>query len=144
MVTIVEISYNFANDIRMPSGAHTSLFQGIRALEAGTCLKFVQRSNQRDYLDFFVGGGCYSQVGRRGGRQEISLGNGCWYSHTVSHEVSSFHTSYYKNAGNEYFKMIVGCFPFYRDRLIYSFSRLCMHWVFGMSKCVPTVINMFM
>jgi len=72
---------------RLPSGAHTSLFQGIRALEAGTCLKFVQRSNQRDYIDFFVGGGCYSQVGRRGGRQEISLGNGCWYSHTVSHEI---------------------------------------------------------
>ena len=66
----------FLNGSRLPSGAHTSLFQGIRALEAGTCLKFVQRSNQRDYIDFFVGGGCYSQVGRRGGRQEISLGNG--------------------------------------------------------------------
>jgi len=83
----------FLNGSRLPSGAHTSLFQGIRALEAGTCLKFVQRSNQRDYIDFFVGGGCYSQVGRRGGRQEISLGNGCWYSHTVSHEVSCFYRS---------------------------------------------------
>ena len=40
-------------------------------------------------MDFFVGGGCYSQVGRVGGRQGVSLGNGCWYSHTVSHEVSA-------------------------------------------------------
>ena len=76
------------NDIRLPKRAHTSLFEGIQALEAGTCLKFVPQSNEEDYIDFFVGDGCYSEVGRRGGRQEISLASGCWYSHTVSHEVS--------------------------------------------------------
>ena len=84
------------------SGAHNALYAGMRALESGTCLRFVERTNERDYLDFFVGSGCYSQVqnihrnclkikqvGRNGGRQEISLANGCWYSHTVSHEVLS-------------------------------------------------------
>ena len=75
---------------RLPSGVHESLFQGMQALEARTCLKFVKRSNQRDYIDFFVGGGCYSHVGRSGGRQEISLGYGCWYARTVCHEVSCF------------------------------------------------------
>ena len=80
------------NNLRLPPAAHTSLFEGIKALESETCLKFVQRSNQRDYIDFFVGGGCYSYVGRRGGRQEISLGGrGCWYPSTVAHEVSYFY-----------------------------------------------------
>ena len=76
----------------MPSGAHKFLFEAIQELEAETCLKFVKRSNERDYLDFFVGSGCYSEVGRKGGKQEISLGNSCWYSHTVVHEVSLSYT----------------------------------------------------
>ena len=26
-------------------------------------------------------------VGRQGGVQQISLGNGCWYTHTAAHEM---------------------------------------------------------
>jgi len=112
------------NDVRLPSRAHSSLFKGIQALEAGTCLKFVPRSIEKDYIDFFVGDGCYSQVGRKGGRQEISLASGCWYSHTVSHEVSLSKT-YYPSP----------------TRLT-LFFRLCMLWASGMSKCDLTVMNM--
>ena len=72
---------------RMPVGAHSSIYAGIKMLEAGSCLKFVQRANQRDYLKFYQGGGCSSPVGRQGGAQYISLGSGCWYAHTVAHEI---------------------------------------------------------
>ena len=82
------------NSQRLPKEAHPSLLQGMRELEAETCLKFVKRRKHRDYIDFFVGSGCYSHVGRKGGKQEISLGNGCWYSHTVCHEVSCFYRTY--------------------------------------------------
>ena len=34
-----------------------------------------------------LGGGCSSMVGRQGGPQKVSLGNGCWYDHTAAHEV---------------------------------------------------------
>ena len=84
----IQPSHLILNNKRLPSGAHKFLFEAIQELEAETCLKFVKRSNERDYIDFFVGSGCYSEVGRKGGKQEISLGNSCWYSHTVVHEVS--------------------------------------------------------
>ena len=62
----------------LPSGAHSAVYAGMRMLESGTCLKFVQRTNQRDYLQFYQGGGCSSMVGRQGGAQRVSLGTGCW------------------------------------------------------------------
>ena len=39
----------------LPSGGHRAVLAGLRMLESGTCLKFVQRTNQRDYLQFYQG-----------------------------------------------------------------------------------------
>ena len=39
----------------LPSAAHCATIAGMRMLESGTCLKFVQRTNQRDYLQFYQG-----------------------------------------------------------------------------------------
>ena len=55
---------------RISSAAHQAIYAGIRMLEAGSCLKFVPRTNQRDYLYFYQGDGCHSGVGRKGGAQE--------------------------------------------------------------------------
>ncbi|XP_078110402.1 hatching enzyme 1.2-like [Sander vitreus] len=53
-----------------------------------TCIRFVWRTTQRDYLSFFSGTGCWSYVGRQGGVQQVSLlKNGCLYTSTVQHEV---------------------------------------------------------
>ena len=54
---------------RIKSEAHRAIYDGIRILEAGSCLKFVPRTNQRDYISFFQGDGCYAYVGRKGGAQ---------------------------------------------------------------------------
>nr|QNH72381.1 toxin candidate TRINITY_DN16728_c0_g1_i2 [Pachycerianthus borealis] len=51
------------------------------------CLQFVQRSNQRAYLSFFSGGGCYSMVGMQGGKQAISIGRGCEHHGVIVHEI---------------------------------------------------------
>ena len=82
------VAERILNSPRLPTEAHDTLLAGMRDLEAGTCLKFVERTKQRDYIDFYVGAGCHSQVGRKGGKQEISLANACWHSHIVCHEVS--------------------------------------------------------
>ncbi|XP_017143723.1 low choriolytic enzyme [Drosophila miranda] len=39
-----------------------------------TCIRFVQRSSQRDYISIVSGNsGCWSSVGRVGGKQEVNL-----------------------------------------------------------------------
>ncbi|CAD5221860.1 unnamed protein product [Bursaphelenchus okinawaensis] len=53
-----------------------------------TCIKFVPKEPyDRDYL--YVGkiDGCYSDVGKAGGRQELSLDDGCLQYDTIIHEL---------------------------------------------------------
>jgi len=49
----------------------------IKDYNENTCIKVVPRSNQKDYVKFISGGGCYSYLGVYGGEQPISYGNGC-------------------------------------------------------------------
>lgn len=65
----------------------------IRAMNHWTakvpCIRFVRRTNQRRYLSFFSGGGCYSMVGRQNGQgpQRISIGPRCDQMGIVAHEI---------------------------------------------------------
>jgi Astacin (Peptidase family M12A) len=51
-----------------------------------TCVRFVPRSNQRDYVHIIRDKGCHSNLGRIGGEQQVSLGEGCVYTGTILHE----------------------------------------------------------
>ncbi|XP_060768070.1 high choriolytic enzyme 1-like [Neoarius graeffei] len=62
--------------------------RALRSFENSTCVQFQLRTNEEDYVDILSDNGCYSFVGRRGGRQVVSLQrNGCVYHHTVQHEL---------------------------------------------------------
>ncbi|KAI5619780.1 six-cysteine containing astacin protease 4 precursor, partial [Silurus asotus] len=62
--------------------------RGLDSFSSVTCIRFVRRSNQRDYLSIASNSGCYSFVGRRGNAQSLSLDkNGCIYHNTVQHEL---------------------------------------------------------
>ncbi|GMS97537.1 hypothetical protein PENTCL1PPCAC_19712 [Pristionchus entomophagus] len=53
-----------------------------------TCVKFVPRTAlDNDYLYIGKIDGCYSDVGRAGGRQELSLDDGCLQYDTAIHEL---------------------------------------------------------
>lgn len=57
-------------------------------MEKYTCIRFPLRSEQEDYLRIISGGGCYSSLGKIGGRQIISLNkNGCLSRGTIQHEI---------------------------------------------------------
>ncbi|XP_075719694.1 low choriolytic enzyme-like [Rhinoderma darwinii] len=45
----------------------------MKEFEIMTCVQFVNRSNEQDYISIETGGGCWSYVGKVGGRQILSL-----------------------------------------------------------------------
>ena len=53
-----------------------------------TCIRFVERESERDYIYFVQGHECSSHVGRVGGRQYITLDDSCTMSHhSILHEI---------------------------------------------------------
>lgn len=54
--------------------------------ESTTAVKFVRRSSESNYVYFTPGGGCSSYVGMVGGRQPITLADGCSTGNTI-HEI---------------------------------------------------------
>ncbi|KRZ55220.1 Zinc metalloproteinase nas-34 [Trichinella nativa] len=76
--------------INTRSGVDTNAVErGIKQWEKITCLKFIRQDNHPtgDYMEFFKGSGCYSYVGKIGGKQPISIGTGCESVGIVCHEI---------------------------------------------------------
>jgi Astacin (Peptidase family M12A) len=67
--------------------------------QANTRIRFVQRTSANatqfpDFVRFVSGGGCSSNVGRRGGQQTVTLGSGCTAGnaiHEIGHTVGLWH-----------------------------------------------------
>ncbi|CAH1240468.1 MEP1B [Branchiostoma lanceolatum] len=61
--------------------------QAMFEFTARACISFVPWTTETDYLYIKKGSGCWSNVGRRGGRQDLSLGNGCVTKGAAIHEL---------------------------------------------------------
>lgn len=69
-------------------GRYTEMIrQAIDEIQDKTCLRFVPRTTERDYITIYRGSGCYSGIGRLGRSQPVSLGYGCLYRGTMVHEL---------------------------------------------------------
>ncbi|XP_056892324.1 hatching enzyme 1.2 [Takifugu flavidus] len=61
--------------------------RGMESIERGTCVRFVPRTHQEDFIDIKPKSGCWSYLGIRGGRQTVSLQNpDCLRLGVITHE----------------------------------------------------------
>lgn len=66
-----------------------------------TCIRFVTRTNQKDYVEIINSSGCWSSLGRQGGKQQLSLQrNGCVNQRSPTHEA--IHVLGYDHMHNSY------------------------------------------
>ena len=78
------IYYQIASN--MPDVNRTRIRDAIRHWEERTPVRFVRRTNQRNYVVFQPGSGCSANVGMIGGRQVINLSTRCSTGNTI-HEI---------------------------------------------------------
>ncbi|XP_067136383.1 astacin-like metalloprotease toxin 5 isoform X3 [Centruroides vittatus] len=79
------IYYKFSPDIKVTRILY--LLTSFRYIELVTCLRFVYRKTEENYIFIQEGDGCNSHVGKIGGRQILNLDSGCWYFGVILHEV---------------------------------------------------------
>ncbi|XP_069481463.1 astacin-like metalloendopeptidase [Ambystoma mexicanum] len=82
----VLVPYVLSSDFDVNAAAlFTSVMQDFAAL---TCVNFVPRKKETDYLNIISGSGCYSTIGRNGGMQTLSLAvYGCLVGGIIEHEL---------------------------------------------------------
>nr|XP_020472812.1 high choriolytic enzyme 1-like [Monopterus albus] len=63
--------------------------QAMQAFHSTTCIRFVPHQNEKDYISIENQGGCFSPLGRMGGKQVLSLNRqGCIYQGVAEHELN--------------------------------------------------------
>ncbi|XP_038069084.1 high choriolytic enzyme 1-like isoform X2 [Patiria miniata] len=60
----------------------------FKIFHRNSCIRFVSRTNETDYIHILPKDGCWSYVGRSGGSQELSLNETCLSNQgTIAHEL---------------------------------------------------------
>lgn len=61
----------------------------FRIIESSTCIQFVERTFELDFVEIIDGNGCWAWARRQGGRQEMSMdrARGCLSEGIAVHEA---------------------------------------------------------
>uniref|UniRef100_A0A0N5C4K7 Metalloendopeptidase n=1 Tax=Strongyloides papillosus TaxID=174720 RepID=A0A0N5C4K7_STREA len=104
-----EIPYTLSS--KYGSYAKSIIAKAMDEYHRKTCIRFVPRDSSRhvDYIYIHPDDGCYSLVGKVGGRQPLSLDSGCIQTGTIVHElmhtVGFFHEQS-RNDRDNYIKIV--------------------------------------
>jgi len=66
----------------------SNIARAMAEYEKNTCIRIIPRTTEKDYVGVYRGTGCHSQLGKRGGKQPLSLAKGC--ASTVGTPVHEF------------------------------------------------------
>ncbi|OQV12675.1 putative Zinc metalloproteinase nas-4 [Hypsibius exemplaris] len=130
----------------------------LKDMMSKTCVRFVERTNERDYITFVNrNAGCSSYVARTGGQQQIDLQEGCIYQfgevqHEVMHALGFFHEQSRKDR-DEYITIVwdniqkdnYDQFEKYQSNLLgltYDYDSI-MHYgwnYFALDRSQPTMV----
>ncbi|KAL1251482.1 hypothetical protein QQF64_019278 [Cirrhinus molitorella] len=84
---IVEIPYIVSSEFSYYD--KSVIANAMSTFHSKTCIRFVARSTQADYISIENKDGCYSSLGRTGGKQVVSFNRqGCVYHGIVQHELN--------------------------------------------------------
>lgn len=82
------IPYEFDCSVANMDRAVRTTMEAIAEWESKTCLRFVKRTTEKEYLWLHRGNGCWCEVGKVHGRKTyLSIGDGCEYKHVMTHEI---------------------------------------------------------
>ncbi|XP_040267560.1 embryonic protein UVS.2-like [Bufo bufo] len=83
----VIVPYSFSSNY---SSLNLALFKtSMEDFETLTCIRFVPRTTEKDYISIVSSQGCVSYLGRIGGVQMVGLDiNGCMFRGTIQHELN--------------------------------------------------------
>ncbi|XP_015912373.1 astacin-like metalloprotease toxin 5 [Parasteatoda tepidariorum] len=109
------------------SNAHGVIQQGINDYHMHTCVRFVPRTNEANYIRVFKGQGCYSHVGKINGQQQLSLGDGCLYVGTVVHEFGHALGFYHEQNRSDRDDYLIIYLENIQDGLAFAFKKLAPH-----------------
>merc|ERR1712038_4437 len=103
-----------------------NLEAAFNAYNTRSCLKFVPRTNQKQYLFIGLGNGCNSFVGMiraKPNGQKVNLGWGCRSEHTITHELGhavGFHHEQCRHDRDQYINLHLENVP---RRWHYAFNK---------------------
>ncbi|XP_065143127.1 hatching enzyme 1.2-like isoform X2 [Paramisgurnus dabryanus] len=103
----VEVPYTIADVFY--DNEKAVIVSAMKSIADKSCVRFVPRTNQIDYLSIENLVGCWSDVGRSGGKQQVSLSvSGCVYHGLVEHELLhalGFHHEHTRSDRDQYVRI---------------------------------------
>uniref|UniRef100_A0A672N926 Metalloendopeptidase n=1 Tax=Sinocyclocheilus grahami TaxID=75366 RepID=A0A672N926_SINGR len=104
---LVEVPYIVSSEY---SSTDISVIQNaMSTFHNKTCIRFIPRSNQTDYISIENKDGCYSYLGRIGGKQLVSFKRtGCVYHGIIQHELNhalGFYHEHTRSDRDQYVKI---------------------------------------
>ncbi|KAL6726156.1 hypothetical protein Aduo_008158 [Ancylostoma duodenale] len=85
--TIWSDGVNYYFDYSASNKVRSVFKKGAKEWEKDTCINMREDAGAQDKIRVFAENGCWSYVGRLGGKQDLSLGRGCESVGTAAHEL---------------------------------------------------------